>query len=63
METTMRRLLAVLLLALATWLPGTARAARDELVIGITQFPSTLNPNIDAMAAKSYCRRSRTGWR
>jgi peptide/nickel transport system substrate-binding protein len=54
METTMRRLLAVLLLALATWLPGTARAARDELVIGITQFPSTLNPNIDAMAAKSY---------
>jgi peptide/nickel transport system substrate-binding protein len=54
METTMRRLLAVLLLALVTWLPGTARAARDELVIGITQFPSTFHPNIDAMAAKSY---------
>ncbi len=50
----MRRLLAVLLLALVTWLPGTARAARDELVIGITQFPSTFHPNIDAMAAKSY---------
>ncbi|MGC2413294.1 MAG: peptide ABC transporter substrate-binding protein [Stellaceae bacterium] len=24
------------------------------MTIGITQFPSTLNPNIDAMAAKSY---------
>jgi peptide/nickel transport system substrate-binding protein len=29
-------------------------AERDSLSIGITQFPSTLNPNIDAMAAKSY---------
>jgi peptide/nickel transport system substrate-binding protein len=29
-------------------------AARDQLTIGIVQFPSTLNPNIDAMAAKSY---------
>ncbi len=30
--------------------------ARDprELVIGITQFPSTLHPNIDSMLAKSY---------
>jgi peptide/nickel transport system substrate-binding protein len=27
---------------------------RASLTIGITQFPSTLNPNIDAMAAKSY---------
>ncbi len=50
----MRRLSAVLLLVLALGLPGSARAARDELVIGITQFPSTFNPNIDAMAAKSY---------
>jgi len=31
-----------------------AVAARDELTIGITQFPSTLNPNIETMAAKSY---------
>lgn len=30
-----------------------AREAR-ELVIGITQFPSTLHPNIDSMLAKSY---------
>ena len=34
---------------------GEARGAdRDTLVIGITQFPSTLNPNIDSMVAKSY---------
>jgi peptide/nickel transport system substrate-binding protein len=50
----MRRLLVILFLALALGLPGSARAAKDELVIGITQFPSTFNPNIDAMAAKSY---------
>ena len=31
-----------------------ARAEHDSLTIGITQFPATLNPNIDAMAAKSY---------
>ena len=35
-------------------LPVEGRAAKDELVIGITQFPSTLHPNIDFMAAKSY---------
>ena len=40
----MRRLLAALLLTLALGLPGSARAAKDELVIGITQFPSTLQP-------------------
>jgi peptide/nickel transport system substrate-binding protein len=34
--------------------PCKALAARDELTIGITQFPSTLNPVIDVMAAKSY---------
>ncbi len=31
-----------------------AAVARDQLVIGITQFPSNLNPNVDSMAAKSY---------
>src|ERR1700730_15034436 len=41
---------------LATMLAsGPARGAgHDTLTIGITQFPSTLNPNIEAMAAKSY---------
>jgi peptide/nickel transport system substrate-binding protein len=33
--------------------PGAA-AAPDELRIGITQYPSTLNPLIDPMMAKSY---------
>jgi peptide/nickel transport system substrate-binding protein len=48
---------------LASLLASTLRAeaplaaspiAHDSLAIGITQFPSTLNPDIDAMAAKSY---------
>ncbi len=41
--------------ALATLaaLPAPA-AERDQLTIGIIQFPATLNPNIDTMAAKSY---------
>ena len=43
-------MLAVLFLAL----PAVAASAHDELAIGITQFPATLNPNIDAMAAKNY---------
>ena len=29
-------------------------SARDQLVIGITQFPATLNPSINSMLAKSY---------
>jgi len=29
-------------------------AERDELTIGIVQFPVMLNPNIEAVAAKSY---------
>ncbi len=29
-------------------------AAKDELVIGITQFPSTLHPGFDPLLAKSY---------
>ena len=42
-------------LAIALMLSSPALGAeRDSLTIGITQFPSTLNPNIDAMAAKSY---------
>jgi peptide/nickel transport system substrate-binding protein len=31
-----------------------AAQPKDELVIGITQFPSSLNPYFDAMATKSY---------
>jgi peptide/nickel transport system substrate-binding protein len=34
--------------------PVAATPERQSLTIGITQFPATLNPNIDVMAAKSY---------
>jgi peptide/nickel transport system substrate-binding protein len=44
-----------LALGLALLFGSPLRAAEhDALAIGITQFPSTLNPNIDPMAAKSY---------
>src|SRR5690242_3000685 len=45
--------LAAALLVCAIIAPLRA-AERDSLAIGITQFPATLNPNIDVMAAKSY---------
>jgi peptide/nickel transport system substrate-binding protein len=46
----------VALLAIAWLGPALAQqpASREQLTIGITQYPSTLHPNIDAMAAKSY---------
>ena len=43
--------------ALLAWsmLAGAAPAlAKDDLVIGMTQFPATLHPAIDSMLAKSY---------
>jgi peptide/nickel transport system substrate-binding protein len=43
--------LSLLAAALA---PSPASAQKDELVIGITQFPSTFHPNIDSMLAKTY---------
>ncbi|HUZ73641.1 MAG TPA: peptide ABC transporter substrate-binding protein [Stellaceae bacterium] len=51
----MRRAFGLILLVVFTVAarPAPAREA-DELEIGITQYPSTLNPVIDAMAAKSY---------
>ena len=45
--------LALVFSGLALWVPATAKI-RDRLVIGITQFPATLNPLVDAMLAKSY---------
>lgn len=47
----MRRFVAALALLAALVRPA---AAKDDLVIGLTQFPSTFNPMIDAMLAKSY---------
>lgn len=52
--TAPRRLPPVLALGLLLLASQAAIAAHDSLSIGITQFPATLNPNIDAMAAKSY---------
>jgi peptide/nickel transport system substrate-binding protein len=46
-----KRLAIPLLLALGLAHPA---AAKDDLTIGLTQFPSTFNPLIDAMLAKSY---------
>ncbi len=51
----MRRIAGLLALILSLTLTGPASAADSgSLTIGITQFPSTLNPNIDSMLAKSY---------
>jgi peptide/nickel transport system substrate-binding protein len=47
----MRRLLIALTCILLLIRPA---SAKDELTIGITQFPSTFHPMIDAMLAKSY---------
>lgn len=69
----MRRAIVLLfgiLLATAVGAIGVATAAperpADELAIGITQFPSTLNPLIDPMVAKYYvlamARRSLTAF-
>ena len=33
---------------------GTPASAHDQLTIGIVQFPPALNPDLDAVAAKSY---------
>ena len=49
----LRPVVAAGLIAIACLLPARADA-RDQLAIGITQFPSTLNPLIDSMLAKSY---------
>lgn len=45
---------AALLVFVVVGQPGQATAQQRDLTIGITQYPSTLHPNIDAMAAKTY---------
>ncbi len=49
-----RFVLLLLLIGLGLSPTGAGAAPRDELVIGVTQYPSTLHPNIDAMLAKTY---------
>lgn len=52
---SLRRLAgAALCLAAVGGLSGAAAQARDQLVIGISQFPDNFNPKINSMAAKSY---------
>ena len=48
------KLIAVVVLALGAALGARAAPGKTQLVIGITQFPSTFNPLIDSMLAKSY---------
>lgn len=49
------RLFAVLAFCLSAFAPAMAQPKdKDELVIGITQFPATLHPNIESMLAKTY---------
>ncbi len=50
-HTTLIRCFTVLAALAAASQPA---AARDTLTIGMSQFPATLHPLIDAMAAKSY---------
>lgn len=53
-----RRHVVLFAAMLALTAPATPRPAsaqvKDQLVIGITQFPSTFHPSIDAMVAKSF---------
>lgn len=52
--TSLKQFLACTLLAATIGaVPATAQTKTD-LVIGITQYPSTFHPNIDSMLAKSY---------
>ncbi|WP_096700776.1 peptide ABC transporter substrate-binding protein [Magnetospirillum sp. 15-1] len=47
----MRKFLAPLIVSTMLAAPAWAK---DELAIGITQFPATLNPSIESMLAKTY---------
>ena len=50
-RTLLRVLVGLSIVLLSAAMPA---AARDQLIIGTTQFPSTLHPSIDSMLAKSY---------
>lgn len=57
-----RRIFAFSIMAMvaaATWLTATGPLhaqpkGKDELVVGITQYPTTLHPSIESMLAKTY---------
>jgi peptide/nickel transport system substrate-binding protein len=50
----MKRVILALLATALLLGASEARAGRDQLVIGMTQFPATFSPIINAMLAKSY---------
>ncbi|WP_157961456.1 peptide ABC transporter substrate-binding protein [Microvirga flavescens] len=49
-----KALLGSLAIAATFGLSGVAQAAKDQLVIGATQYPSNLNPNHEAITSKDY---------
>jgi peptide/nickel transport system substrate-binding protein len=51
---SLKPLIAPGLLALSFIMSPLSASAKSDLVIGITQYPSTFHPNIDSMLAKSY---------
>jgi len=50
----MKNIFAFILLAVIGGLTMPPAQAKDTLVIGISQFPATLHPNIESMLAKTY---------
>lgn len=52
--TFARRFAIALLAVLGSLLPQAGRADPSQLVIGVSQFPSSFNPLIDTSVAKSY---------
>ncbi len=52
--TSLKQFLACTLLAATIGAVPAMAQAKTDLVIGITQYPSTFHPNIDSMLAKSY---------
>lgn len=54
MTATTKTLLLAFLVAITAWLPSPVRAAERTLTIGITQYPQTLHPSLESMAATMY---------
>ncbi|MEE2694123.1 MAG: peptide ABC transporter substrate-binding protein [Pseudomonadota bacterium] len=54
LRSHIRRISCSILLSTFCCISGNEVIARDSLIIGITQFPSTFHPNINSMLAKSY---------
>ncbi len=50
----LRRTMLAALCALPALLPGPSAQAKDDLVIGVSQFPSSLHPDIDPEVIKAY---------